>query len=336
MSLIMNGIRAKNIIAGMVSSAWTPVPTPANFGDPLEGGFYAGMIWNQITQSNDTKTLATGNVTFNVASESLTGLTYPGQMLAIRSRADPSNRFIGTVVSTTPTTLTMMVSNIAGWASGGGTAFSDWSVMSRFRVIVSPKATGENASVSGSLDDFNEFGRVLAATTLADGAQATAALAAVSRDTQPMYPAAQWCSTRSISGYDDWYLPARDEFELVYRNLKSVTTNNSVANRENSTYNYTTAGNYGDTGTVTTGRNRNSYPVGASYTLTDPAQTNALPFRQGGEQALDGIYHTSSDFLYDDAEAIMYEWVQNMTTGAQSGSPTRGALKARAVRRSVI
>ena len=43
-----------------------PVATPANFGDPLEGGYYTGMIWNQLVQTSTTTTIATGVKTFTV------------------------------------------------------------------------------------------------------------------------------------------------------------------------------------------------------------------------------------------------------------------------------
>lgn len=40
------------------------------------------------------------------------------------------------------------------------------------------------------------------------------------------YPAAYYCATLIANGYDDWYLPAIDELELLYRNFKPTNLMN--------------------------------------------------------------------------------------------------------------
>ena len=76
----------------------TPAPTPANFGDPFEGGFYAGMFWNQLIQSTTSTTIGTGAKTFYCPTLT-TPVTYIGHEIEIRSRANPTNHMKATVTS---------------------------------------------------------------------------------------------------------------------------------------------------------------------------------------------------------------------------------------------
>jgi hypothetical protein len=81
----------------------TPTATPA-IGGALEGGFYTGLIWNQVTQSATSTTIGTGSKTFTVTDSA--PLFYSGQAVEIRSRANPATaRMIGTVTGIYGTTL---------------------------------------------------------------------------------------------------------------------------------------------------------------------------------------------------------------------------------------
>jgi len=89
----------------------TPTATPAAFGDAFEGGFYTGLIWNQVTQSATSTTIDTGSKTFTVTDDmAATPLFYQGQSVEVRSRANPDTaRMIGTVTNAQGTTLTVNV-----------------------------------------------------------------------------------------------------------------------------------------------------------------------------------------------------------------------------------
>jgi hypothetical protein len=143
----------------------TPTATPA-IGGALEGGFYTGLIWNQVTQSATSTAIGTGEKTFTTTDSA--PLFYSGQAIEVRSRANPATaRMIGTVTGSTGTTLTVNVTSV----DGSGT-LTDWSVMAKFRVIVAPKSSGENSSKQ--YKNANT-GTIAAAGTLTEGLKATLA-----------------------------------------------------------------------------------------------------------------------------------------------------------------
>lgn len=305
----------------------TPSPTPANFGDAFEGGFYAGMYWGQIAQSSSSKTLATGEQSFTVPDMTAAPIVYGGQTLEVRSRANPANKFIGTVTGAVGTTLTLNVTSI-----GGSGTFSDWSVMSRFRSIEAPKSSGEHAGIA--LKNANTAFPT-ACQTLTEGWAATLAMVAAGDATT--YPAAHWARSLTIGGYNDWHIPARDVRELAWRNLKPVTDSNYVtANRATGqSFDYKRDGAYGDTAN-THGTNNNSSPTGPAYTASVPDQTAATAFRTGGAEAFEfgaSYYWSSTEY------SASFAWCQSWDSSFPGRQDSRGkanAYRVRAVRRSII
>jgi hypothetical protein len=159
----------------------------------------------------------------------------------------------------------------------------------------------------------------------------------VAADTSTVYPAAHFCNDLSIGGYSDWYLPARDELELIYRNLKPVTDNNyTVADRPTgATPDYKNLGSLGDVAN-TNGLNNNSDPQGVAYTSGSPAQTSVAAFQSGGAEAMtfgSNSYWSSTEYSTTAA------WRQRYFTsdpGRQSNDTKSGSRYVRAVRRSII
>ena len=318
------GSRRRDIVIDVSLSQYIvePTPTPVNFGDPLEGGFYSGMVWNRIALSSAPQTLGTGRVVFLV--DQLGALVYEGQMLEVRSISNPSNKFQGTVAAASSGSIALDVAS----AQGSGT-YSDWAVMSRFRNIIAPKAQGESVSIALK---FENTDMPIATQTLTEGWEATNAMIAAGTDTQ--YPAAHWARALVINGYADWYIPARDELEMAWRNLKPVATDNYIGARYKSPINYQKDGSYPDSA-FTQGVNLNSSPQSIAYTLTDPAQTDALAFRAGGpeEFAWNNYFWTSSESSATNA------WIQLWLAshpGNQNYSNKTTLRRVRAVRRSII
>ena len=77
------------------------------------------------------------------------------------------------------------------------------------------------------------------------------------------FPQAKFCNDLSIGGFSDWYMPAKNELEVCYFNLKPTTDSNRT----------------------TSGANTNAVPSRPSnYTAGTPAQTSAAAFQIGGAE----------------------------------------------------
>lgn len=128
------------------------------------------------------------------------------------------------------------------------------------------------------------------------------------------HPAAQFCEAVTTGGFTDWYMPAKNELEVCYYNLKPTTTNN----------------------TTSFGINANAVPARASnYTTGTPAQTSATDFRDTGAEDF-GIasgYWSSSQFISNGSLA----WGQSFSTGYQDyGQGKINAYPVRAIRRVAV
>jgi hypothetical protein len=302
----------------------TPAAIPS-IGASHEGGFYFGQIWDERTTSATSTAIGTGSKTFTVTDAA--PLFYSGQAVKVVSRGDAGGRVMeGTVTASIGTTLTVNVTSV----TGSGT-YTDWSVLVKYRLIVAPKSSGDNASVA--FKNANTAAPV-ATQTLTNGPAATAAM--VAADTSTVYPLAHWADGLSIGGFSDWYAPARDELELIWRNLKPVTNNNDTSDRPKSAIAYTNGGNIDDLSADTHGVNRHSDPAGAAYTSTVPAQTSVAAFQSGGAEALEtgSVRYWSSSEL-----SSVKAWAQNYLTsfpGSHDSSDKTNANRARAVRRSIV
>jgi len=171
-------------------------------------------------------------------------------------------------------------------------------------LVIAPVASGESASIQYK----NANTAVPGADSVIDGPQNTADMVADGNST--VYPAAHFCNDASIGGFTDWYMPAKNELEICYYNLKPTTTSNNN----------------------TAGTNTNAVPSrGSNYTAGTPAQTSATAFQTGNAEAFTAAnYWSSTEFSATSA------FKQYFGNGAQSSDGKNFSLKGRCVRRVAV
>ena len=199
---------------------------------------------------------------------------------------------------------------VIGQAFGGGFYAGDISVagnsVASHYLVVAPLSTGQTT---------NQWKNTRTATPGADsdidGPQNTADMVADGNST--VYPCAHFCNNAVIGGFSDWYMPAKNELEVCYFNLKPTTTSNNTS----------------------VGINPNAVPARASnYTSGNPAQTSAAAFQSGGAEPFVAVRYWSSTEV-----SAAYARLQNFLTGDQFNFTAYGkslSYRVRAVRRVAV
>jgi hypothetical protein len=155
-----------------------------------------------------------------------------------------------------------------GTAYGGGFFAGQINVSgTKYNLVVAPKASGENSSRTWGVS-----GTTTGITSVINGPTNSASLAALGAS----YQAAVFCEGLTIGGYSDWYLPAKNELEVLYYFLKPTTNTNNTS----------------------WGANANAVspePISTNYTSGSPAQTSAgIGFRSGETNAFASASYWSS------------------------------------------
>ncbi len=183
----------------------------------------------------------------------------------------------------------------AGQISTAGNGVAD------FYLVVAPKSSGENSSKQGKTSNTSTSGT----SSVIDGPTNSANMNDVN------HPAAQFCEGLTIGGYSDWYMPAKNELEVCYYNLKPTTANNNTSS----------------------GTNTNAVPSrGSNYTASVPAQTSATDFQTGNSEAFANFYYWSST-----ESSATYAWMQDLGNGGQYNQNYKtNYFRVRAVRRVAV
>ena len=170
-------------------------------------------------------------------------------------------------------------------------------------LIVAPKASGQNPSRTWGTSG------VTGITSVIDGPTNSAELAALGAD----YQAAKFCEDLNIGDYTDWYLPAKNELEVLYYFLKPTTEANITES----------------------GSNANAVspePISTNYTSGSPAQTSAgIGFRTGETNAF------ASDRYWSSTEVnSSFARTQDFNNSYQGNGGKSDTFYVRAVRRIAV
>lgn len=171
-------------------------------------------------------------------------------------------------------------------------------------IIVPPKNGGEHPATK-----WNNANQkiIVGALSLHDGMANTIAMA------EGGSRLAKWALGLRIGGCDDWHIPAQDELEIVYRNLKPGSADNYLWGRSG----------------INVSAVLPTYP----YTAKWPAQTAAAAFQTGGAEAFDEVWHWTSTQYAGNAGCA---WVQCFSGGYQINGRKSLQCRARAVRSVLV
>jgi hypothetical protein len=185
----------------------------------------------------------------------------------------------------------------AGQISTAGTGVAD------YNLVVGPLASAQSTLQWKTTNTFTA-----GTSSDIDGPSNSAAMNNAS------HPAAQFCKALTVGSNTDWYMPAKNELEVCYYNLKPTTGVNNTAS----------------------GINVNSVPARASnYTTGTPAQTSATDFQSTGAEdfATSASYWSSSQYIPNGSLA----WGQNFSNGYQDyGLGKINSYRVRAIRRVAV
>lgn len=183
----------------------------------------------------------------------------------------------------------------AGQISTAGNSIAD------YNLVIGPIASAQSLA-KFKTSNTNDSG----ATSVINGPANSASM------DDAAHPGAQFCEALTVGGFTDWYLPAKNELEVCYYNLKPTTQANQPGY----------------------GVNANAVPARASaYTTGNPVQTSAANFvTSTGAEAFDNSFYWSST-QYSSTNA----YLQAFSNGRQYYYYTKTVTnRVRAIRRVAV
>jgi Protein of unknown function (DUF1566) len=284
---------------------------PATPGAPTIGTATAVTSTTASVAFTAPSDLGSGTVTFT-ATSSPSGITGTGASPITVSGLIGGTSYTFTVTAATPggTSPASAASNsitttpVIGQAFGGGFFAGQISTagngIADYNLTVGPVASAQSNFKKWKIVNTTTAGT----SSVIDGPANSTAM------NDATHPAAQFCEGLTIGGFSDWYMPAKNELEVCYYNLKPTTTSNNTLS----------------------GTNTNAVPSrGSNYTAGTPAQTSATDFKDTGAEAFAAVFYWSST-EFDGT----FAWGQNFDSGRQYYRRKYYNHRVRAVRRVAV
>jgi hypothetical protein len=307
-----NPLGAASANSNATSAVAATVPGAPTIGTATQTGSTTATVSFTAPASNGgatitsyTATSSPGGITGTLAQagsgtitvSGLTGNTsYTFTVKATNSAGESAASAASNSITTLPT---------IGQAYGGGFFAGQISTtqngVATHNLVIGPLSTAQNSSVQWKTTNTATAGT----SSVIDGPTNSANM------NNANHPAAQFCEGLSIGGFSDWYMPAKNELEVCYFNLKPTTDNNF--------------GGYGI----------NTYAVpsrGSGYTAGTPAQTSVAAFQTGGAEA----FASTTDYLSSTESSATAAWSQLFSVGLQNEDNKNISRRVRAIRRVAI
>lgn len=224
--------------------------------------FTAPSYGGTSTITTYTATSTPGNITGTLSQAgsgtiTISGLS-PSTSYTFRVTATNSAGTSSPSAASNSITTPALTPSVIGEAWGGGYYAGKISTsgngVATHYLIVSPQST----EIFGKT--WGQYNQTSYADSVIDGPYNTTLMAAAGSQ------AATYCKGLSTGGYTDWYLPAKNELEVLYYFLKPKTDSNDTSS----------------------GSNANAVapePLNTNYTSSSPGQTTAVAFQYGQSQA---------------------------------------------------
>jgi hypothetical protein len=306
------GVWTLDQVTGYVKQGiWPATPGAPTIGTATAGGAGSGTATVTFTAPTN---LGSGTVTYT-ATSSPGGVTGTGASSPVTvSGLTIGTAYTFTVVASTPggTSPASAASNsvtpaalLIGDAYQGGFFAGQIGVsgVATHNLVASPRSSGQDSKAWKSPASVTT-----GANSVIDGPANSTFM------NSSTFPAAFFCEGLTIGGYSDWYMPAKNELEVCYYNLKPTTASNN---------------------TTQSGTNTNAVPQrNSNYTSGNPAQTSAAAF-----QSPSGAERFDADFYWSSTRFDSYTaWAQQFINGNQYGYgfSVGSSNKVRAIRRVAV
>lgn len=316
MALVFSGITVSGglqIDPKYVPNAPTVGSATATSATTATVAFTAPSYGGSTTITTYTATSSPGNITGTLSQAgsgtiTVTGLspstTYTFTVTATNSNGTSVASSASNSISTPALTPTVIGEPWGGGYYAGKISTSGNGVATHY-LIVAPASTESYGLTWG------QYNQSSTASSDIDGPSNTNIMVAAGSQ------AATYCDNLTTGGYTDWYLPAKNELEVLYYFLKPTT----------------------DTNNTSSGSNANAVapePSNTVYTSGSPSQTTATAFKYNQSQAFypkpgyPNYPYWCSTANYND----LYAWIQQMDAGQQQTiARNNTGCMTRAVRR---